>query len=149
MYDWKCVFCRCCIHLQCSISVSSRVFWCYSDFLLFLLLLFFGEEDCCCANICARLPLFYVSRCHSVAWQTVLGLHPGSEPANPGPSKQSAWTSLCHGARPQIFFCLTDMFVSVYTRYWESHANISDYDSRFTFSYINLYFIFCEAMQLS
>ena len=47
------------------------------------------EEDWPSANICANLPLFYVGRCHSVAWQVLLRPRPESEPVNPGPLKWS------------------------------------------------------------
>ena len=53
---------------------------------------FFGEEDWPWANIYANLLLPYVECHHSVAWPVVLGLHPGSEPVNPGLLKQNAQT---------------------------------------------------------
>ena len=53
----------------------------------------FAKEDWPWANICAHLPLLYMwDTCHSMAWRAVLGPHPGSEPANPGPPKQNVQT---------------------------------------------------------
>ena len=57
----------------------------------------FAEEDCPWANICAHLPLFCMWDA-TRAWldEQHVGPGPGSKPVNPGPSKQSAWTSPPH-----------------------------------------------------
>ena len=66
----------------------------------------FAKEDWPGANICAHPPLLYMwDAYHSMAWQAVPCLHPGSEPANPGLPKWNVWTwLLCYGPALNIFF---------------------------------------------
>ena len=53
----------------------------------------------------ANLPLLYVTGHHSLAWQALLGPHPGSEPVNPRRPKWSTRTSpLRHQASPHCSF---------------------------------------------
>ena len=75
-----------------------KVFFCCCCYFLF-----FGEEDWPQANTCANLPLLCMWDA-TTAWldEWCVGLHPGSEPANPRPLKQSPWTSLlCHQDGPK------------------------------------------------
>ena len=89
---------------------TAKISFFFFSFCFLFFFLFFCEEDWPWANIqcqsssfclrkivaeltsCANLPLFYVGCHHSMAWWEVLGLHPESEPANPGPPKWSVWT---------------------------------------------------------
>ena len=69
--------------------------------ILFPFIFFWGG-----ANICANLPLFCIWDAATV-WldEQCVGLHQGSEPANPRLPKQSAWTFNHYATKPAPIFC--------------------------------------------
>ena len=72
----------------------------------------FGKEDCPQANICANLPQFYMWDA-STAWldEHCAGVHPGSDPTNPGLLKRIARTQpLCYWVGPLLFLFLFSNF---------------------------------------
>ena len=80
------------------------------------------EEDWHWANICANLPLFYVGCCQSVAWQAMLGLCLGSEPANPRPPKHGTWTEpLHHRVGSRCAFLNTRHMQAVFWEHTKTH----------------------------
>ena len=76
----------------------------------------FAEADCPWANACASLPLFCMSVTATVRLMSRAGLHPGSEPVNPGlwSRARGTWTTWPRG-QPLHCLVLTHLPVSEQT----------------------------------